>query len=238
MKSILAESPDTDNGRSKRLSKEVIDFFHEHSDLLKSNNFDAIYNICKGLRAKGNEELSSDIYSAILKMASADFILEHSSFIPGLLFFQYPEQEDIIIPSNIKDIDPGAFMLSSITSIDLSKTSLPKISAVSFMLCPNLTVAKLPKTITSIEVGAFQGSVLSSIKLPHGLQIIGKSAFQDTNLKEIVIPESVQVIDVYAFIGTPLKDVYLYGPMYKYFLEMEDYDLRKFFPEGVNIKGY
>ena len=60
---------------------------------------------------------------------------------------------------------------------------------------------ELPSCITSIEDGAFAGSMLSGINLPEGLVSIGQKAFEDTGLREVQLPSTLTDVGEGAFAG-------------------------------------
>jgi uncharacterized repeat protein (TIGR02543 family) len=62
--------------------------------------------------------------------------------------------------------------------------------------------------VTSIGVGAFLNSGVTSVVIPEGVASIGQDAFRNTSgLESVVIPESVTSIGIWAFLNSGLKTV-------------------------------
>ena len=76
-----------------------------------------------------------------------------------------------------------------------------EISGYSFMNFKGLIQITIPKSVTSIEEGAFRGcSSLQSITIPDSVTNISKNAFMYcSNLKEIAIPSKVTNIGIWSF---------------------------------------
>lgn len=70
-----------------------------------------------------------------------------------------------------------------------------------FQACTSLTSITIPKSVTTIEKGAFSWcSFLESITIPNSVTSIGEEAFyRCSHLKSVIIPNSVTSIGVYAF---------------------------------------
>lgn len=88
---------------------------------------------------------------------------------------------DIVVPSNIKYITPGAFNSNEyIQSIEIP-TGVSEIGAWTFAYCYDLNNVTLPEGIVSIGESAFEQCVnLSTINLPESIAHVGKDAFMDT----------------------------------------------------------
>ena len=90
----------------------------------------------------------------------------------------------INFPSGIVEIGDMAFYdCKKLSSIDLSKTQITKISAKSFRECANLSEIILPDTVRRIESEAFyRDSVLSKINVPAELKEVDNKAFDGTQI--------------------------------------------------------
>lgn len=90
----------------------------------------------------------------------------------------------INFPSGIVEIGDMAFYdCKKLSSIDLSKTQITKISAKSFGECANLSEIILPDTVRRIESEAFyRDSVLSKINVPAELKEVDNKAFDGTQI--------------------------------------------------------
>lgn len=91
---------------------------------------------------------------------------------------------------------------------------LKEIEDYAFSGRKNLTLIKIPNSVTSIGWNAFCGCTnLTSIKIPNSVTYIGNSAFFGCeNLTSITIPNSVKSISDYAFNGCKnLTSITIFG---------------------------
>lgn len=100
------------------------------------------------------------------------------------------------------------------------------------MSSARLTSVKLPDTVVTIRLGAFQNSSITSFTVPRDceridvsafercynleyiymnekLKTIGASAFERCGLKEINFPETLETIDFRAFVNTPIETFFI-----------------------------
>ncbi len=142
------------------------------------------------------------------------------------LYIQEEEIKELVIPSNVTNINDYAFCeCSGLTSIsipnsvtnignsafayctNLSSVTIPNsvttIGNSSFRDCTSLTSFNIPNTVTSIGSSAFYGcSGLTSISIPNSVTTIAKETFAlCTSLTSITIPNSVKSIGESAFGG-------------------------------------
>ena len=65
-----------------------------------------------------------------------------------------------------------------------------------------LTSVALPRSLTRIGEGAFQGcTALADVPLPRDLELIGPDAFNETGVTEIAIPAGVTALSAWSFSG-------------------------------------
>jgi hypothetical protein len=111
----------------------------------------------------------------------------------------------ITIPSNVINIEDGAFSRSGIVSVSFQEPSnVRTISSGSFQDCTRLTSINIPNSVTSIGNNAFRNcSSLTSITIPNSVMSIGNESFAQSGLLSITIPNSVTSIAVTAFRNCP-----------------------------------
>lgn len=102
---------------------------------------------------------------------------------------------------------------TNVTSIDIPEIyngkQVTQILANGFTGLSNLMEVTLPKTLTTIGEGAFQGIPIKEIVLPSSLSRIEPYAFSGcSQLTEINIPKSVKFIGRYAFSKSALQNAY------------------------------
>lgn len=84
------------------------------------------------------------------------------------------------------------------------------VSGFAFSHNPNITSVKIPASVKTIDICAFdQCSSLSSVTLSEGLETIGYAAFENTAITEINIPNSVKTVESLAFSHTAIESVNL-----------------------------
>ena len=105
----------------------------------------------------------------------------------------------IILPSSVKSIEEGAFLLSQIKSIKFNE-GLETINNRSFEVTCYLQKVEFPSTLKNIGESCFSGSWISNVTFNDGLKSIGNLAFEACkNLKSVSIPASVTEIGDKAF---------------------------------------
>lgn len=154
------------------------------------------------------------------------------NYLPGLIFGECYNLQEISIPEHIDSIGAYAFRsCSNLKNIKLPK-NLKTISKGLLNACSNLEEITLPDQIQSIGESAFQGcSKIKSLIIPQTVLEIGQGAFSNmtslksmelpphlktitqgmlsgcTSLSNIYIPESVETIHSAAFTYTALEEV-------------------------------
>ena len=88
---------------------------------------------------------------------------------------------------------------SALTSVTIPEEGVTSIGGHAFYGCYALTSIKLPETLTSLEVGAFNGCGLKSIELPDAFTAIPKDCFYSNNFKYIKLGKNVKSIGENAF---------------------------------------
>jgi hypothetical protein len=91
-------------------------------------------------------------------------------------------QTELVLPSNITEINTGAFYeCSSLMSVTIP-SSVTNICDYAFEGCSSLTSITIPNSVTSIERDSFyECSSLTSITIPESVTSIGYAAFWDCN---------------------------------------------------------
>lgn len=155
--------------------------------------------------------------------------------------------EEFTIPSHIKYISSGAFVISKIKKLEIPDTveymsayqtfegsHIEEISFSSnlktdsswnrtFADCKSLRKITIPNGVTKLE-GTFNGCEnLLSVQWPDNLEVIGRTAFlKCTALEELDIPESVTEISGGAFSYTLFNEIQL--PEGLIYLDMSAFD--------------
>eukprot|EP00980_Cylindrotheca_fusiformis_P010649 scaffold2369_cov67-Cylindrotheca_fusiformis.AAC.1 len=112
------------------------------------------------------------------------------------------EEEDVIIPSNVKVIEHCAFYGCNLLARLGLKEGLERIEQEAFDGCESLGEVEIPSTVQVIDDYAFYNCRrLARLALKEGrLERIGKYAFDGCeSLTEVEIPSTVKVISVRAF---------------------------------------
>ncbi|MDO5558616.1 MAG: leucine-rich repeat domain-containing protein [Oscillospiraceae bacterium] len=141
-----------------------------------------------------------------------------------LIFCPCENQNDVIIPPTVREIEKGAFKncsyikkviipdgverindytfyeCTSLVSVSLPDT-LCSIGVESFRHCKSLSSLIIPDHVTSIPYGAFFASGIKNIKLSDSLIDIGKESFSNSSVTSIKLPDGFTSIGSYAFNG-------------------------------------
>lgn len=109
------------------------------------------------------------------------------------------EGSDIFSPGSYVS---GDVIIPSIVYAGEKAYVVTEIGACSFANNEGLTSVSIPKTVETIDFGAFENcSALHSVLLGRFVSSIGEQAFADCDLESITIPNSVTTIGNYAFLS-------------------------------------
>jgi hypothetical protein len=95
--------------------------------------------------------------------------------------FRY--QGDIVVPDTVKQdgtdyavtsLGEGAFMQSTLTSVQLPKKTLRVIGPYAFLECEGLTTVDIPETVTTIGTAAFAAYDLTHMHIPASVTEMGR----------------------------------------------------------------
>lgn len=108
--------------------------------------------------------------------------------------------ENIIISSDVQEIEEYAFYATNISKMEIPNT-VTKLGLGLFNSCKALKQIILPTNLTELPANIFREcEKLEEITLPNSIVDIGQSAFEEcTNLKKIEIPKNVTKIGICAF---------------------------------------
>eukprot|EP00980_Cylindrotheca_fusiformis_P023705 scaffold10821_cov68-Cylindrotheca_fusiformis.AAC.1 len=94
------------------------------------------------------------------------------------ILYQGPENEEVGIPSNVRDVDECAFFGYKLLARLVLKEGLERIGVAAFHSCESLTEVRIPSTVRVIDDDAFQScSSLAKLILNEGLERIGSGSF-------------------------------------------------------------
>lgn len=119
----------------------------------------------------------------------------------GTKAFGWSQIKDINFPKSLTTIDGLAFYgCNKLEVIDLSASSLTKISHECFAFNENVTTIKLPKNLQEIEYQAFTGHIsLKELDLPESLMILGNEAFRECGLTHLRLPNNIRLMEQRVF---------------------------------------
>lgn len=121
-------------------------------------------------------------------------------------FYGPQEMTSIQLPATLKTIGAHAFQFYGVPDYEegLSYINIPDsvedIGEYAFSDNSNLTLCKLPNSITKIEPYTFYDCGLRSITIPEGVTEIGEGAFRRSGLVSVKLPETLRKIDNEAFL--------------------------------------
>lgn len=112
-------------------------------------------------------------------------------------------------PYKVTAIGDSAFYYSTITSIELPKTTLLSIGTSAFAQCESLATIAIPSTVEHIgSFTFFRCSSLASATLPQALKQVPNAMFYyASKLASIELPATVNEIGEQAFNGTALTQI-------------------------------
>src|SRR5574344_119378 len=125
-------------------------------------------------------------------------VLPSSMKYIGDVSFEANEVEKLTFSSNKIYIGFGAFMLNSLTSLDLPNDSTLGLEPFAFNNITSFTLKK-SYTRTDDSLGLFMGNKISSLTIEDGVTAIGVGDFAFNNIKSVTIPSSVTSIGMAAF---------------------------------------
>ena len=113
--------------------------------------------------------------------------MNNNIFILNLNTNDFEQVTDLVIPSEIKEIKPFAFVgNTTLTSLDFEDNSQMKtIGNNAFDGCTELTHVKLPNELTHIHAYAFFNCDIREIIIPQNVEYIGVYAFDCENLRSV-----------------------------------------------------
>lgn len=127
--------------------------------------------------------------------------------------FSYtPELNSVLLPESLENIKYGAFEMSGVESLDLSKTSMKSIGPYAFSMSSRLKTVVLSSSIESIEQSAFSQSEIHTLDLSHTIvKSIGDYAFSNTRqLQTIIMSKNLESIGVRSFSRSSIEELDLY----------------------------
>lgn len=168
----------------------------------------------------GMPPMDLTLYAA-WEMSSSSVPYECVVYGTGVKITKYVGSEtNIVVPASIdgvpvRSVGEYAFSGATMTHIRFPD-SISEIGPYAFKDCKNLMVATLPKTLSVIEEGLFEGctSLLPNdfdynwILSGRPIKRIGKRAFADSGLSFLYIPATVESIDLSAFDGCEALKVF------------------------------
>eukprot|EP00980_Cylindrotheca_fusiformis_P026985 scaffold18299_cov62-Cylindrotheca_fusiformis.AAC.1 len=142
------------------------------------------------------------------------YAFSHCKQLESILYQQYLDDDDdeddeneeeenaIIIPSNVRVIERGAFCgCSLLAKLCVKEGFMERIEQDAFAYCESLTEVEIPSTVKVIDQHAFFNcKLLTILVLNEGLERIEKLAFRGCDsLSHVRIPQGVNSIGNNAF---------------------------------------
>lgn len=121
--------------------------------------------------------------------------------VGGILMKYNGNEENLIIPDNIRAISACVFYeCNTLKSVKLPD-GISEICAGTFYSCTNLETVIMPDSLIKIRLSAFEKCTsLKNVIFGRNLHNIHGAAFAGcTSLKELTIPDTVRVIEQHAF---------------------------------------
>ena len=118
------------------------------------------------------------------------------------LFEECASLSKVTFPSKLTEIGKNAFASDSLTSVDLSGTSVRSIGDYAFYDNKVLTEVKFPNTLDTIGDYAFTATALNELSLAStNVGYIGKEAFKELPLTKASFPSTLNNVGNDAFYG-------------------------------------
>src|SRR5574344_1356152 len=133
-------------------------------------------------------------------------VLPSSMKYIGDVSFGFNEVEKLTFSSDKIYIGFGAFMLNSLTSLDLPNDSTLGLESFAFNNITSFTLKK-SYTRTDNSLGLFMGNKISSLTIEDGVTAIGDTDFAFNNIKSVTIPSSVTSIGAASFLMNNITNV-------------------------------
>jgi hypothetical protein len=121
----------------------------------------------------------------------------------------------IVIPDAVKNIGSAAFFeCYSLSTVKMS-ANVEYIDINAFNGCSKLTALELPNTITTIRLGALNGSGVKSVVIPEKLEYLEDGVIRNcTQLESVTLPKNLSSIYQYNFNDCGnIKTIKCYNPV-------------------------
>ncbi len=150
------------------------------------------------------------------------FAITEAGEITGLTTNLPSDVENLVIPKEIDDIKVKSIGMNAFSQYtDDMQIKTYRIDNIKKVIIPSgvinlgwycfssnqITSVIIPRTVTNIEEGAFDGNNLKSLVIPDSVLTIGVTAFISNELEEITIGNRVTTISDGAFANNQLKNV-------------------------------
>lgn len=160
----------------------IINFLNDNEALLRSNNFDKLYQ-------KASHSISSDtigeLSDFLLNVVGIPF-LGRVNTIGKYWFSNNFSQPNVIVPENVKTIEEDAFYRNNLEKVIL--TGVSKIESGAFNRCFNLKTVEIDGDITRLFTNTFNNCTsLSFVYIPESVVSLGNGVFNNTNENIVIV---------------------------------------------------